>query len=49
MQYLWKPEESVSSHGTGITDGGQPLSGCWEENQVPLEKQLAPGGGGAHL
>jgi hypothetical protein len=33
---LWRPEEGVRSPGTRVTDGCEPLCGCWE----PLQEQL---------
>lgn len=38
-QYLWRPEEGISSPGTGIKDGCQRPLGCWEENPCHLEGQ----------
>lgn len=28
--YSWKPEENIRSHGTGVTDGSEPLRRCCE-------------------
>ena len=33
------PAESVTSPGTGVTDGCEPPCMCWELNLGPLEEQ----------
>ena len=34
-QCLWRPEEDVTSPGTGITGGCEWSCGCWELNPGP--------------
>lgn len=34
----WKVEEDMGSTGTRLTDGCEPLSGCWELNPGPLQE-----------
>jgi hypothetical protein len=42
VQCPWKPEEGITSSGTGVTDGCEMLCGYWEPNlgllgnRVPL-------------
>lgn len=31
--------EAIKSSQAGVTDGREPLCGCWESNPVPLEDQ----------
>ena len=31
--------EAIKSSQAGVTDGREPLCGCWESNPVPLEEQ----------
>jgi hypothetical protein len=32
-------EKDAASPGTGVTDGSEPLCGCWDSNLVLLEEQ----------
>ena len=34
-----KSEDGVKYPGTGVTDGCEPLYGCWESNLGPLKEQ----------
>ena len=38
---LWKPEESIRSSATGVTDGCESPCRCWELNPNPSEEQPA--------
>lgn len=35
----WEGQKRVSSSRTAVTDGCQPLCGCWDLNSDPLEEQ----------
>jgi hypothetical protein len=37
MQYLLRPEEAIRSPATGVTGGGLPTCGYWEQNLDPLK------------
>ena len=36
---LWRLEEGVESHGTGIIGGCEPPCVCWEPNSGPWKEQ----------
>jgi hypothetical protein len=42
VQHPWRPEKSTGAPRTGVTDGYQLPSGCWEPNPGPLQKQSLP-------
>lgn len=41
VQYLWRPEKSVGSPGTTVTNGCGLSCMCWELNMVSLEESSA--------
>jgi hypothetical protein len=38
--YPRRAEESIGPHGTGVTDSGEPLCGCWQLNLGLLQEVL---------
>lgn len=38
--YLWRPEEGVTSSGSGLRGGCEPRNKCWEPKPGPLQEQL---------
>lgn len=39
MQYLQRPEEGILLPGTEVTEGREPLCGCWQQTLGPLVEQ----------